>query len=258
MVELALSEDELTRRRDRICSFIESTVDTAGVDGVVIGISGGVDSATVAMLAAEALGPDSVHGLILPAAPTAESSLEDAYRVAETAGIEYDEVDVEPMVEAIAEPYPEASTLAKGNARARVRAVYNYLVANEEGRLVLGTGNRSEILTGYFTKYGDGAVDCNPIGNLYKTQVWQLAAALGVPERVIDKPPAAELWADQSDESELGVGYAILDQILALHVDGPLSTQATADTLDVKSETVQQIANRCARNRHKREAPPTP
>jgi len=123
---------------------------------------------------------------------------------------------------------------------------------------VLGTGNRSEALTGYYTKYGDQAVDCNPIGNLYKTQVRQLARELGVPEDIVTKPPTAGLWAGQTDEGELGIDYPTLDSVLALHVDGPLSAAATVRELDVDREAVAHVRGLYERSAHKRAMPPSP
>jgi NAD+ synthase len=148
--------------------------------------------------------------------------------------------------------------MALGNVRVRTRGVLNYFVANAEARLVLGTGNRSETLTGYYTKYGDQAVDCNPIGNLYKRQVRQLAAYIGVPEDLVEKPPSAEMWVGQTDEEEMGLSYDLLDAILVLHVDGPLSTSATANTLDIDESTIDRVDELYARSEHKRHMPPAP
>jgi len=137
--------------------------------------------------------------------------------------------------------------------------VLNYLVANHEGALVLGTGNRTEALVGYFTKYGDGAVDILPIGDLYKQQVRQLAAHVGVPRDLVEKTPTAGLWAGQTDEAELGMSYDTLDAILALAVDGPLSASATAAHLDGVTETdVEGVLARYAASSHKRAVPPSP
>jgi NAD+ synthase len=131
-------------------------------------------------------------------------------------------------------------------------------VANHENRLVLGTGNRTEALAGYYTKYGDQAVDCNPIGNLYKLQVRQLAAYADVPEDLIEKTPSAGMWAGQTDEEELGVGYDTLDRVLALYVDGPLSKAATTRTLDVDPALVERVEELHTRSEHKRHMPPAP
>ncbi|NUB90603.1 NAD+ synthase [Haloterrigena sp. SYSU A121-1] len=260
MLDLRFSEAELERRRDHITDFVQSQVDAAGADGAVLGLSGGIDSTLTAHLAVEALGAENVHGLVLPARVSSEGNMSDAERVARDLEISYDVIEVEPIVDALLKAYPEAEgdREAVGNARARVRAVLNYLVANHEDRLVLGTGNRSEAAVGYFTKYGDGAVDCHPIGNLYKAQVRQLARHVGVPEELAAKTATAELWADQTDEDELGVSYETLDSILATHVDGPLSVDATARLLEVEAETVETVRGMYERSEHKRRVPPAP
>ncbi|MFP9192362.1 NAD+ synthase [Natronosalvus vescus] len=260
MIDLRFSESELEARRDHITGFIREQVEAAGVDGVVLGLSGGIDSTTVAYLAVEGLGADAVHGLVLPARVSSDENMSDAERVARDLEIGYDVIEVEPVVDAFLEAYPEAEGdhEAVGNARARVRAVFNYLVANHEHRLVLGTGNRSEAAVGYFTKYGDGAVDCHPIGNLYKQQIRQLARSLGVPENLVTKTPTAELWADQTDEDELGIDYDTLDAILVTHVDGPLSVGATARRLEVDPDTVEMVRGLYAASAHKRTVPPSP
>jgi len=134
----------------------------------------------------------------------------------------------------------------------------NYYVANEENRIVLGTGNRAEALTGYYTKYGDQAVDCNPIGNLYKQQVRQLAKHLGAPEELAEKEATAELWEDQTDEGEIGLDYDTIDSILALHVDGDLSPAATERALDVDRDAVTKVRELYERSKHKRAMPPAP
>jgi len=226
----------------------------------VLGLSGGIDSSLTAFLAAEALGPEGLRGLVLPSTVNREDNMSDAERVAEQLDIEYDVIEIEPFVEGLrgALPEVEGDEIAVGNARARFRGVLNYAVANHENRVVLGTGNRSEALAGYYTKYGDQAVDCNPIGNLYKTQVRQLAHRVGVPEDIVEKPPTAGLWAGQTDEAEMGVTYETLDAVLAVHVDGPLSTSATVDLLDVDRETVGRVDTLYERSAHKRAMPPAP
>ncbi|ELY57002.1 NAD+ synthase [Natronolimnohabitans innermongolicus] len=259
-LDLRFSEAELEQRREHITAFIRDQVDAAGVDGVVLGLSGGIDSTITAYLCVDALGAENVHGLVLPATVSSDENMSDAERVARDLEIGYDVIEVEPVVNALLSAYPEAEgdREAVGNARARVRGVLNYLVANHESRLVVGTGNRSEAAVGYFTKYGDGAVDCHPIGNLYKAQVRQLARHIGVPDDLADKTPTAELWDDQTDEDEMGMTYETLDSILASHVDGPLSTAATARELGVDEETVETVRRMYERSEHKRRVPPGP
>lgn len=257
---LALSATELDQRQDRITAFIQDVVDDAGVDGAVIGLSGGIDSTLTATLAVEALGAENVHGLVMPGSVSREENMSDAEAVAADLGIPVDVIEIGPVVDRVVDGFADAEgdTEAVGNVRARVRAVYNYLVANHESRVVLGTGNRTEALAGYFTKFGDQAVDCNPIGNLYKCQVRALARHVGIPEDIVTKPPSAGLWVGQTDEEELGMDYDTLDGILALHVDGPTSTAATAAVLDVEPGTVDRVEALVDRSAHKRSMPPAP
>ena len=270
-VELELSETELEERREHITDFVASVVDDAGAAGAVIGLSGGIDSTLTAHLAVEALGADAVRGLVMPAEASTDENMSDAERVAEDLSIEYDVIAIQPIVDAFEEAYPveEGESLdeqtesdrlrtALGNVAVRTRGVLNYFVGNAENRIVLGTGNRSETLTGYFTKYGDGAVDCNPIGNLYKCQVRQLAAHIGVPEDLVAKPSSAEMWAGQTDEGEMGLTYDALDAILMLHVDGPFSRSATVETLGVPESAIERVIDLYERSEHKRHMPPGP
>jgi NAD+ synthase len=267
-LDLRLSEAELVATREHVPAFVESVVEDAGADGAVLGLSGGIDSTLTAHLAVEALGTDRVHGLVMPSDVNTADNMSDAERVARDLGIGYDVVDIGPIFDAFVEAFPEEDTheridtdplrTAAGNVRVRIRAVLNYFVANAENRIVLGTGNRSEALTGYFTKYGDQAVDCNPIGNLYKQQVRQLAAHVGVDDDLVTKTPSAEMWTGQTDEAEMGLGYDTLDAILALHVDGPLSKSATVRQLDVTPEQVDRVVDLYERSAHKRAMPPAP
>jgi NAD+ synthase len=266
--DLRLSEAELATVRAHITTFIEDVVARAGADGAVIGLSGGIDSTLTAHLAVEALGADRVHGLVMPSEVNAADNMSDAERVAHDLDVAYDVVDIGPILDAFVEAFPEEGAdehietdplrTAAGNVRVRIRAVLNYFVANAENRIVLGTGNRSEALTGYFTKYGDQAVDCNPIGNLYKQQVRQVAAHVGVDDDLVTKTPSAEMWAGQTDEAEMGLGYDTLDAILALHVDGPLSKSVTVRHLGVTPEQVDRVVDLYERSAHKRSMPPAP
>ncbi|WP_299234715.1 NAD+ synthase [Natronomonas sp.] len=260
-VELLFSESELAARRERIVGFIEDVVSEADAEGAVVALSGGIDSTTVAYLAVEALGADAVHGLLLPSSANAEADETDAERVATTLEIEYDTIEINPIVDAFVEAAPDHAVedrMALGNVRVRTRAVLNYFVANAESRVVLGTGNRSEAMTGYYTKYGDQAVDCNPIGNLYKCQVRQLARSLDVPEDLVTRTPTAGMWDGQTDEEEMGLGYDDLDAVLALCVDGPLSKHATVETLDVGADAVGRVLELHEASAHKRAMPPAP
>ncbi len=260
-LDLTLSDDELAAHRDHITSFITEVTDAAGVDETVIGLSGGIDSTLTSHLAVEALGAENVFGLVMPSESNSEANMSDAERVAsELLDIDYEVIEVEPIVDAFLEGYPDAEDdqLAVGNLRVRSRGVLNYLVANHRDALVLGTGNRSEALVGYFTKYGDGAVDCHPIANLYKGQVRQLARHVGVPEDLAEKTASAGMWVGQTDAEEMGLDYPTLDSILALHVKGGVSTTATAREIGVDEEAVERVRGMYERSEHKRQVPPGP
>jgi NAD+ synthase len=267
-LDLTFSDAELEERREHITSFISDTYEAAGGEAAVIAISGGVDSSLTSHLAVEALGVENVYGLVMPSEVNRTDNMSDAERVAgELLGIEYDLVEIESLVEAFCAANPNTEIgaeftgteqVAVGNLRARIRAVLNYFAANRRGGMVLGTGNRTEAAVGYFTKYGDGAVDCHPIGNLYKQQVRQLARHVGVPGDMAGKTSTAGLWEDQTDEGELGMNYDTLDSILALHVDGPLSVSATARTIGVDEESVERVQAMYAASEHKRQVPPAP
>ncbi|MFD1642798.1 NAD+ synthase [Halohasta litorea] len=260
-LDLRLSEAELDRTCDHLVSFVRETVEAAGADGATLGLSGGIDSTTTAYLAVEALGADGLHGLVMPSEVNDADNMSDAERVAMDLGIEYDVIEIQPIAEQFFEAVPEAADdrMATGNVYVRTRAVLNYFVANAENRVVLGTGNRAEAMTGYFTKYGDQAVDCNPIGGLYKQQVRQLAAHIGVPHDLVMQTPTAGMWTGQTDEDEMGVGYDTVDAILALHIDGPLSTAATVRALDgVSRADIERVEGLVAGSEHKRSMPPAP
>ncbi|MFC7018357.1 MULTISPECIES: NAD+ synthase [Haloarcula] len=260
-LDLTFSEAELEAHREHATAFIRDQLEAAGADRAVIGLSGGIDSTLTSHLAVEALGADAVRGLVMPSEVNRAENMSDAERVAdELLGIEYDVVEINPLVDAFLEAYPDADgdQLAVGNLRVRCRAVLNYLVANHEDALVLGTGNRSEALVGYYTKYGDGAVDCNPIATLYKQQVRQLARHLGVPADLAEKTASAEMWAGQTDADEMGMDYDTLDSILALHVDGGVPQAATAEHIGVPESLIEQVREMYESSAHKRAMPPGP
>jgi NAD+ synthase len=267
-IDLTFSGAELEEQREHITSFIREQYEAAGAGVGVVAISGGVDSSLTSHLAVEALGVENVYGLVLPSEVNREANMSDAERVAgELLGIEYDLIEIDPLVAAFCEanPHVEAGDdhtgteqVAVGNLRARIRAVLSYFAANRRNGFVVGTGNRSEAAVGYFTKYGDGAVDCHPIATLYKQQVRQLARHVGVPEELAEKTPSAGLWPDQTDEGELGIEYDTLDSILALHVDGPLPMDATARTIGVDPDVVEKVQRLYEASAHKRNVPPGP
>jgi NAD+ synthase len=211
-----------------LTSFIRDAVETSGTQGVVVGLSGGVDSSLAAALAARALGPERVHGFLLPYRTSARESEQDARLVAEHLGVPHRVIDISPMVDAYFALESDAGPDRRGNKMARERMTILFDQAKKLGALVLGTSNKTEILLGYSTVFGDNASSLNPLGDLYKGQVWQLSRHLGLPAQVIDKPPSADLWPGQTDEGELGVEYATADEVLYLLFDMGLRPEEVA------------------------------
>ena len=262
--------------RRSIERFVQSVVADAGADGVVVNLSGGIDSSVTATIAVEALGSSRVTGLVLPTGATPSDDVDDAIHLAEELVVDYRVVDVEPVVERCAALLRDDTgavgtadigdgsvterdrQLALGNLVARVRMTLAYFHANLADRLVLGTGNRTELELGYFTKYGDGGVDALPLGDLYKTQVRDLARELALPDRIVEKPPTAGLWEGQTDESELGASYTVIDAILQELNERGQTVTKTATALGLDASVVDQIATRVGESHHKRRMPPIP
>lgn len=205
--------------------FIADEVRKVGIERVVVGLSGGVDSSLSAMLAAEALGPTNVLGIKMPYRTSSAESLQHADSVASAAGIETMTIDITPQIDAYFDRFPDADRMRRGNKMARERMTILYDHSARWHALVLGTSNKTELLLGYGTLHGDMASAVNPLGDLYKTQVWSLAAHVGVPPEIVDKQPSADLWRGQTDEAELGFGYRQVDQLLYLMVDQRYSTE---------------------------------
>jgi NAD+ synthase len=203
-----------------LTSFIRDAVETSGTRGVVVGLSGGVDSALSAALAARALGPERVHAFLLPYRTSSPESEGDARAVAGHLAIPHRVIDISPMVDAYFESAePDAPAGRRGNKMARERMTILFDQAKKLDALVLGTSNKTEILLGYSTVFGDNASSLNPLGDLYKTQVWRLSRHLGLPAEVVDKAPSADLWPGQTDEGELGFSYETADAVLFLLFD---------------------------------------
>lgn len=243
------------RVRDRIVDFIRQQVAAAGFQRAVIGLSGGVDSATSCFLTVEALGPENVLALRLPYRTSSPDTLADAQAVIDLLGIRSDTVDITPMVEPLFQRFPDMGTVRRGNVMARMRMIVLYDQSAAWRGLVVGTGNKTEALLGYTTLYGDAACAFNPVGDLYKTQLRQLAAALGVPQRIIEKPPSAGLWPGQTDEGELGFTYAAVDQVLYLLFDEGASPEEVI-AAGFERAFVEQVLDRVQRYEFKRRLPP--
>lgn len=232
--------------------------------GAVIGISGGIDSALVATLAVRAIGPKRVHGLLLPANPEqySEVNMQDARELAESLGVDYNIIALDSIFNGF--KYHSAtndwckSDMVKGNIMARLRMICLYAYANAHNCIVLGTTNKTEAMIGYYTKWGDGAVDIEPIVDLYKTEERVLAKALGVPEKFITKKPTADLWAGQTDEGEIGMTYAKLDEILSACVINDQGKLVCHDICSVDPEELNMVQNMFNRSAHKRVMPEGP
>lgn len=199
--------------------FLLDETRNAGFSRGVVGLSGGVDSAVTAYLAAEALGRENVRAVMMPYASSSRESLLDAKRVVEALGIPSETVDITPMVDPALKALGAGDRVRAGNIMARQRMIILYDISARDRALVLGTSNKTEFLLGYGTLFGDMASAINPLGDLYKTQVWQLAAALGVPEQIVGKKPTADLWSGQTDEGELGFSYRDADRLLFAMID---------------------------------------
>ncbi len=234
-------------------SFIKSTVTKAGAKGVVIGLSGGIDSAVATKLCADTLGPENVLNVFMPSRVTPPEDYKVTSELSSQWGTEFRVVDVQPAVDALAAVLlSDAETpLERGNISARCRMIVLYNLAKKRQYLVVGTSNQSEIMMGYFTKFGDGACDMTPLANLYKTEVRQIAALIGVPQPIIDKPPSAGLWEGQTDESDMGIKYEDLDKILHGMEQDRTESQIAADT-GLPKETISDIRRQVQSMEHKR------
>ncbi len=251
--ELGIDTDAASRI---ITEFIRAQLDQAGFDRVLLGLSGGIDSALVAYLAAEAIGPENVLAVLMPYKTSSPGSRGDAEEVVRRLGCPSELVDISAIVDGYFEDGREdATALRRGNfmARSRMMVLYDHSVT--WGGLVIGTGNKTETLIGYSTLWGDSASAFNPIGDLYKSQVRQLSAALGVPEAIISKAPSADLWPGQTDEEEVGFSYAEVDRILFRLVDRRLSLdEVVADGFE--RELVERVDRMVAGSEFKRQVPP--
>ncbi len=257
---MALPRIDLELARESIVSGLRKYVfELAGKRGGVVGVSGGVDSAVVAVLASQALGPENVHILIMPSASTPKSDIEDAFLVAKRAGVpekNVELIDIEPILNSFDKALGEMTNVERGNLAARVRMAVLHQRAYRYDSLVIGTGDRSEILIGYFTKYGDGGVDVLPIGGLYKTYVRQLALHLGLPERIALKPSSPRLWPGHEAEKELGISYEVIDEILYWLFDVGLEPGEVSRVAGIERGIVDRVVEMHRRSAHKREPPP--
>ncbi len=237
-----------------ISRFLQEELEKTGLDGFVVGLSGGVDSAVAAALAAKAVGVKKVFCAAMPHEKSNPSSAGDAMKMASLFGLPLERVDITPMVESYFKPDQKATHLRRGNFMARVRMAVLFDLSMQRRSLVLGTSNKTELLLGYGTWYGDMASSLNPIGDLYKAQVWQMARYLNLPEEIINKPPSADLWPGQTDEGEMGLTYAEADAVLYLLVDERYTVEEVA-ALGFSVEKVKEIIKRVERSQYKRRLP---
>jgi len=211
--------------RKILVDFVREEICKTGLKQGILGLSGGIDSALVAFIAAEALGPENVHAVCMPYKSSNPESEAHARAVAVACGVNFSVIPITPMVDAYFDMFPAADNMRRGNKMARERMTILFDQSALHGALVLGTSNKTELLLGYGTLYGDMASALNPIGDLYKSQIWQLSAEMGVPREVIDKKPSADLWAGQTDEQELGFTYRDVDELMYRLVDLRMTTE---------------------------------
>jgi NAD+ synthase len=241
---------------NQIANWMRDQVEAAGAAGIVVGLSGGVDSACVAGLARQALGREAVLGLLMPC-HSDPIDAEYAHKVAEAFDLKGITVDLTPIFDALITALPSppdergvtgSSRLAQANLKPRLRMTTLYYVANARNYLVAGAGNKSELMIGYFTKYGDGGSDMLPLGDLYKREVYDLARELGVPQPILDRPPTAGLWAGQTDEDEMGLTYSVLERALI--------TLTIGGDHGVDQPTLDKVRQMMTASAHKRSLPP--
>ncbi len=241
--------------RQILAGFIKSEVTRMGFTRAIINLSGGLDSALSCVLAAEALGPENVLALRLPYRTSSPDSLEHAQLVIDNCHVQSETFEITDMVDPLIRHDPKMSDKRKGNIMARARMIVMYDQSEVFRALPIGTSNKTEILLGYTTLWGDMASAINPIGDLYKTQVRQLARALNVPDAIVKKPPSADLWIGQTDEGELGFTYEEVDKLLFLIVDQRYSVQECVEE-GFAEKFVNDVILRIRRNQFKRVMPP--
>ncbi|NUM44338.1 MAG: NAD+ synthase [Anaerolineales bacterium] len=251
-IDLSINTD---LARKILTGFIKSEVTRVGFSRAVIGLSGGIDSALACYLAVEALGAENVLAVRMPYKSSSPDSLNHAGLVIEALQIPSLTVEITGMVDALFAQFPDANALRRGNAMARARMVALFDQSAAFNGLVIGTGNKTEILLGYSTWYGDSASALNPIGDLYKAQVRQLSRAIGVPAPIIDKPPSADLWEGQTDEDELGFTYEDADKLIYLLVDQRYRPEDCVEA-GFSQKFVDTVVRRIQRNHFKRVMPP--
>ena len=252
MIDLRINAELTTKI---LTGFIRTEISRAGFKRVIIGLSGGIDSALSCYLAAEALGPEQVLAVRMPYKSSSPESWEHAGLIIDDLGIQSIAISITEMADPLIERFPAMNNRRRGNVMARTRMIVLYDQSEAFNGLVVGTSNKTEILLGYSTLYGDSACAINPIGDLYKTQVRQLSREIGVPAVIVDKAPSADLWAGQTDEDELGFTYAEVDRLLYLLVD---HRYRPGDLVDAgfNPAFVERILDKVRHSQFKRLLPP--
>jgi len=241
--------------RQILTGFIRSEISRAGFTRAVVNLSGGLDSSLACYLATEAMGAENVLALRLPYKSSAPESLDHAQMVIEALGVQSLTIPITDMADALIQHFPDISRVRQGNIMARLRMIVLYDQTEVFHGLAVGTGNKTEILLGYTTLYGDSACAINPLGDLYKTQIRQLAREIGIPAAIIDKPPTADLWLGQTDEGELGFTYDEMDQLLFLLVDQRYKPEECVQA-GFSESFVRAVMDKIRRNHFKRVMPP--
>jgi NAD+ synthase len=241
--------------REILTGFIKSEITRVGFSRALVGLSGGIDSALSCVLAAQALGPENVLAVRMPYKASSRDSLDHAQLLIDQLGVQSKTIEITDMVEPLIKLDPEMSKVRKGNLMARARMIVLYDQSEAFKGLVVGTSNKTEILLGYSTMFGDSASALNPIGDLYKTQLRQLSRALNIPEPIIGKPPSADLWAGQTDETELGFTYEAVDKLLYLLIDQRYMPQEAIEA-GFDEKFVNLVVSRVRRFQFKRMLPP--
>lgn len=237
-----------------LTQFIQDEVRKVGFKKVVLGLSGGIDSALVALLAEKGLGKKNVTAILMPYKTSSQESISDAKKIVQQTGIRSFVIEITPMIDSYFKHFSKASPLRRGNKMSRERMAILYDFSAKEQALVLGTSNKTELLLGYGTQYGDMASAINPIGDLYKTQIRQLAKYFKIPSSILNKAPTADLWLGQSDEQELGFTYAEADLILYYLVDERRTQQELVE-MGFDANRIAQIQHKIQSSQYKRRLP---
>jgi NAD+ synthase len=251
------SKDSVKKFRVALVDFIRETMNEKGFEKVVFGMSGGADSTLGAYLAVEALGADNVTGIRMPYKSSSPESLEHAALAADKLNIDTMTIEITPMVDAYFVRFPDANQVRRGNKMARERMSILYDQAYKSNALVLGTSNKTEVMLGYGTIFGDAASAFNPLGAIYKTEVWMMEELMAVPEVIIAKEPSADLWVGQTDEEELGIDYLTADTIL-YHLIENEKTDKDIEALNISAEKIEMVKRLIDSSGFKRRLPDVP